>query len=375
MTEKVIEFLRKKDYRFIKELGSGACGKTILLYDEIIDEKFVCKKYLPYFEHHKEQLFKNFVQEIKLLHLVNHRNIVRVFSYYIYPDHLTGYILMEFIEGSDIEEYSSESPENINEIFLQAIEGFSYLESMNILHRDIRPQNVMVTDGGVLKIIDFGFGKRIAEKEDFDKSITLNWWCETPPDFEQDLYDFQTEVYFVGKLFEKIIKEQEIEQFKYLNVVKSMCNPDRNERIRTFFDIRTGILSEKLLEIDFDDDELYAYREFSKYLSSLISKIEQDAKYYDDIDKIQANLDDLHKRVMLEEDLPDNADLTRCFINGAYFFSKKNSFPVRSLKAFIDLLRSCSREKRNIVLSNLHSRLDALNRYEEKSGFDDDIPF
>lgn len=234
MTEKVIEFLRKKDYKLIKELGSGACGKTVLLYDEIIDEKFVCKKYLPYFEHHKELLFKNFVQEIKLLHLINHRNIVRVFNYYIYPDHLTGYILMEFVEGSDIEEYLSEHPENINEIFLQTIEGFSYLESNNILHRDIRPLNVMVTDGGVVKIIDFGFGKRIADKEDFDKSITLNWWCETPPDFEQELYDFQTEVYFVGKLFEKILKEQDIEQFKYLTVLNSMCAQDRGERIMKY---------------------------------------------------------------------------------------------------------------------------------------------
>ena len=375
MTEKIIEFLRKKDYRLIKELGSGACVKTVLLYDEIIDERFVCKKYLPYFKDHKEQLFKNFVQEIKLLHLINHRNIVRVFNYYIYPDHLTGYILMEYIEGSDIEEYLSQHPENINEIFMQIIEGFSYLESNNILHRDILPQNILVTDGGVLKIIDFGFGKRIADKEDFDKSITLNWWCETPPDFEQELYDFQTEVYFVGKLFEKILKEQEIEQFKYLSVLNSMCNKDRNERIKTFFDIRTGILSEKLLEIDFDEDELFSYREFSGNLSSVIARIEQGAKYYDDIEKIQANLDDLHKRVMLEENLPNNVALTRCFINGEYSYYKKNSFPVSVLKDFIDLLRSCSKEKRNIVLSNLHSRLDAINRYEEKTEFDDDIPF
>lgn len=375
MNKKVVEFLRKKDYRFLKELGRGACGKTVLLYDAVIDEKFVCKKYVPFFDHHKEQLFRNFVQEIKLLHLINHRNIVRVFSYYIYPDHLTGYILMEFIEGSDIEQYLSEYPENINEIFLQTIDGFAYLEANNILHRDVRPQNIMVTEEGVLKIIDFGFGKQILEKNDFDKSISLNWWCETPPDFAQELYDFQTEVYFVGKLFEKILKEQGIEQFKYINVLNSMCEPVRDGRIQTFFEIRTGILSEKLLEIEFDDDELYTYREFSGNLSLLIAKIERGAKYYDDVDKIQGNLIDLHKRVMLEENLPDNSSLIQYFINGSYSFYKKGTFPVKLLKAFIDLLRSCSREKRNIVLSNLYSRLDAVERYNASFDFDDDIPF
>lgn len=123
----------------------------------------------------------------------------------------------------------------------------------------------------------------------------------------------------------------------------------RSRSWRKNYEIRTGILSEKLLEIDFDEDELYTYREFSKYFSSLVTKIEFGAKYYDDIEKIQANLDDLHKRVMLEEELPDNAALTRIFINGAYYYSKNNSFPVWALKAFIDLLRSCSREKRNIA--------------------------
>jgi serine/threonine-protein kinase len=44
----VISFLRKRDYRFVRELGQGACGKTVLLYDDQIEEYFVCKKYLPY---------------------------------------------------------------------------------------------------------------------------------------------------------------------------------------------------------------------------------------------------------------------------------------------------------------------------------------
>ncbi|NLE63026.1 MAG: protein kinase family protein, partial [Bacteroidales bacterium] len=70
MDKNIIEFVRTKDFRFINEIGQGGTGKTVLLKDEIIDETFVCKKYSPYYEEHKELFFKNFVDEIKILHKI-----------------------------------------------------------------------------------------------------------------------------------------------------------------------------------------------------------------------------------------------------------------------------------------------------------------
>ena len=102
---RMVEFLRKKDFRLEKELGRGACGQTVLLYDDQIDEYFVCKKYLPIETDLRQALFDNFVREVKLLHLVNHYNVVRIFNYYLYPDKHAGYILMEYVKGKDIERY------------------------------------------------------------------------------------------------------------------------------------------------------------------------------------------------------------------------------------------------------------------------------
>jgi len=73
------------------------------------------------------------------------------------------------------------------------------------LHRDIRPANILVDNSGTVKIIDLGFGKQIRATKDFDKSLSLNWWCAVPKEFGLGLYDFSTEVYFVGKLFEDLI--------------------------------------------------------------------------------------------------------------------------------------------------------------------------
>ena len=80
--DKVIEFIRSKDFKFIQELGSGAFGKTILLTDEEINHQFVCKKYMPLDFIDKKEFYKNFINEIKLLHLLYHKNIVRIFNYY-----------------------------------------------------------------------------------------------------------------------------------------------------------------------------------------------------------------------------------------------------------------------------------------------------
>ena len=95
----VVRFLRRRDYVFVKLLGQGASGQTVLLRDEIIGSDFVCKKYVPFSESHRQKLFKNFLREIKLLHEVHHQNVVRVFNYYVYPEQLTGYILMEYVKA------------------------------------------------------------------------------------------------------------------------------------------------------------------------------------------------------------------------------------------------------------------------------------
>ena len=182
-----IKFLRRKDYKFVRELGEGACGKTVLLHDDLIGEDFACKKYSPQFEGDRQTLFTNFIQEIKLLYQISHQNIVRVFSYYLYPDKVTGYIVMEFVDGSDIGTYLKKAPEKANELFLQAIHGFSYLEARRILHRDIRPANLLVREDGVLKIIDFGFGKHVQDSENLGKSISLNWLCDPPQEFADNI--------------------------------------------------------------------------------------------------------------------------------------------------------------------------------------------
>ncbi len=369
-----INFIRQKDYEFIKELGQGGCGKTVLLRDPIIDEEFVCKKYSPYYEELMDELFPNFIREIKILHKLYHRNIVRVFNYHLYQEQKTGFILMERIRGDDVEDYIKENPDSINDLFVQAIDAFSYLEKNGILHRDIRPQNILVSNNGVLKVIDFGFGKIANRKQDFDKSISINWWCEPPDDFEQESYSHCTEIYFLGKLFEKVIQDHNIDSFKHLTILRGMNKLDPADRVESFSEIQNNLLSNSFDEVDFTHSELIAYREFSNLMYYHIAKTNPDTKYRDEVLDALSMLESAYRSFMLEEEVPNASVVINCFILGDYSYRPKG-MDVGKVKAFIDVLKSVTSEKQRIILANLHTKFDSIERDTKYSGMMADVPF
>ena len=373
VTHSVIPFIRRRDYLYIRNLGQGACGETVLLHDDVIDRNFVCKKYSPFAETHREELFANFLREIRLLHEIHHPNVVRVFNYYVYPDQLSGYILMEYVEGTDIEDHITAKPDAIAEVFRQVVDGFAYLESINILHRDIRPPNILVTDDGRVKIIDLGFGKQVQQPNDFDKSISLNWWCEPPLEFAAQTYDFTTEVYFVGKLFERLLQEQELEDFKHSGLLARMCQKNPRNRVQSFAETQTQLAKRMSEEVVFTTSELEAYRNFADEVVDHITKVKTGVKYHTDLERIRQRLDEIFRSCMLEETLPDCAPVLRCLLNGTYYY-KKTDFPTQALRDFLQLLNYAHAEKQRIALANLHSRLDAIQRYTTPKK-DDDIPF
>ncbi|HXR40393.1 MAG TPA: protein kinase family protein [Terracidiphilus sp.] len=371
----IVRFLRSRDYKLIKELGQGACGKTVLLVDDQIGQHFVCKKYSPYEESERKALFENFVREIKLLHLLQHNNLVRVFNYYLYPEKFSGYILMEFVDGKDIEDFTAEFPDKLNDLFNQAIDGFSYLERSGVLHRDIRAGNLLVSNEGQLKIIDLGFGKQVNTSLDFDKSITLNWWCATPDEFRFKRYNFTTEVYFVGKLFEQLIHSNNISQFKYTDALRRMCEPDPDRRIKSFAEIDRAIRSELITETEFSDEEIETYRRFASALMSITSKIAQSAKYLTDLTKIQSKLGEIYRSSMLEWTIPDSHRMIGCFVEGGYYYKANQTVNTETVRDFVRLLKSCGAEQARVIIANLDTRLDTVKRYDPDEIQDEDIPF
>jgi serine/threonine protein kinase len=298
----IIEFIRKKNYTRIRDIGQGGLGKTILLKDEIINELFVCKKYSPIYEEVIAQYFSYFIDEIKILHKLYHRNIVRIFNYYLYPESTTGYILMEYIQGASINAFLSENPDKLDDVFLQTVEGFMYLEEKRILHRDIRPDNILINEDGAVKIIDFGFGKFVNVALE-DKSISLAWRYSVPSEFKKKVYDSRTEVYFVGRLFEEIIGNLGNVEFKYAALLKKMLCFEYDNRIVSFFDVYRETLIQSNSQNNFEYEEKIVYSKFANGISEVLSQISQPIKYHQDIPNIIRQMEDLYSKSMLEDNI------------------------------------------------------------------------
>ena len=117
-----------------------------------------------------------------------------------------------------------------------------------------------------------------------------------------------------------------------------------------------------------------AYRQFAEAVSHHITKIESGAKYVTDISKLRTQLNDVYQRCMLEETVPDAGLVLRCLVNGMYYY-RKQGLSVSTVRDFLRLLRATVDERAKIILANLHTRLDALPRYDQAVVTHDDIPF
>lgn len=372
----MIEFNRKKQFKYIKPLGIGGTGDTYLFLDNTTNMYFAIKKYVPKQPEYMDEFYKRFVDEIKILFTLSHPNIVRIYNYYLYPDAKLGYLQMEYIEGTTIDKYVSYPWEKSwEDIFIETVSAFRYLESNNILHRDIRPANIMIDNNGNVKIIDFGFSKILTEDITCGESIFLNWPATEQPEeiAVESKYTGQSEIYFLGKLFHKILNDNGIlSTFQFTYILEKMTKISQQERYKTFDEIEQEISLGVLSELDFTEKQKEIYQSFA---SALTDHIPNYINKYDPIDDIQHTLSTLAEIIRtnaLEKYIQDNSLLIKAFIRGAYRYNSRRNIETSSVKNFYKFLMQLDSRKQKIVMDNIHLRLSTIPVIIEP---DDDLPF
>lgn len=369
----VIQFFKPKKYEFIKPLKSGGTGKTLLMQDTTINMKFVCKKYDPEQKEYEEEFYNRFIDEIKIMYSVYNTNIVRIFDYFLYPKTKTGYIIMEYIEGKDIDEYFQfEEGEHINSVFLQIVNAFVYLEKNNILHRDLRAANILIDNIGTVKVIDFGFGKRLNTNQSNEQaSIFLNWSAsKIPEELLKEVYNVKTEIFYVGYLIKNIIEKYNIDCFKYSALLEKMIVVNPNKRIESFELIQKEIAEQTFEDINFTNNQKMIYQEFATNFCALLCKIKDSLVVERDISVIIEKLRKVLRDNALEEYISQQQDLIECFIKSNYVYYE-NQILVETVKQFYDFFVKQSDTLREIILNNLYGRVGNIPIVD--STYDDEL--
>ena len=171
-----------------------------------------------------------------------------------------------------------------------------------------------------------------------------------------------------------MIIENQISNFAYKEYVSLMTKQNYAEREESFRIIRNAMRNKLFCEMKFTQQEKNVYASFAKSISEAISEISNDCRYLTDSDKMIRSLENVYRKNMLEDYIQNNSSILSCFLDGAYSYRTSQKFKVEVLQNFIDWFKSCSSDKRNIILANLTSRLDAADHYDEKKRFDE-IPF
>ena len=368
----IVKFNIEKCFKYIKPLSKGGTGDTHLFEDETTDMLFAFKKYAPKNLGYVEEHYERFVDEIKILFKISHPNVVRIYNYYLYPESKLGYLQMEYVDGVEINKHVPILFEKQwRDIFIEIVSAFEYLEKNKILHRDIRSANILIDKNENVKIIDFGFGKKLETKEQNGRSVFLNWPVnELPAEIiHKRTYNHQTEIYFIGKLFKNLLGS-EFEEFEFHYVLDKMIKIKTDQRYKSFSEVSKAISTGILSELNFTESEKNDYQLFANDLSSHINYYINKYLPINDLNRTMNCLASLIKDSSLEQYIQANNRLISCFIGGPFNYNAKSDIEVECVKRFYALLGMLPPPKQKIVLDNIYTRLSKIKVVSEY-----DIPF
>ena len=149
-------------YEVRKLLGEGGMANVYLGFDTIL-ERDVAIKVLRGDLADDEKFVRRFRREAQSASLLNHPNIVQIYD--VGEDDGNFYIVMEYIKGQTLKQLIKKrgklSVPEVIDIMSQLTDGLAHAHDSYIIHRDIKPQNIMILDDGMVKITDFGIAMAI----------------------------------------------------------------------------------------------------------------------------------------------------------------------------------------------------------------------
>ncbi|MGB9005218.1 MAG: protein kinase [Candidatus Aminicenantales bacterium] len=194
-------------YQIIEELGHGGMGRVYKVFDSDIKEKIALKLLRPEIALDKETV-ERFSNELKLARKISHRNVCRMFD--LGKAEGTTFITMEFVPGEDLKKFIRKTGQlgagRTVSIAKQVCEGLAEAHHLGVVHRDLKPQNIMVDEDGNARIMDFGIARSIKAKGITGAGVMIGTpEYMSPEQVEGKEVDERTDIYSLGViLFEMV---------------------------------------------------------------------------------------------------------------------------------------------------------------------------
>ncbi|MFO0984179.1 MAG: protein kinase [Planctomycetota bacterium] len=256
-------------YRLVAALGKGGMGSVYVAQDEL-QSRTVAVKVLNREYWGNADFTTRFHREARAAGSLSHRNIVQIFQSGVEDG--VPYFAMEFVDGQNLEEILLErgplAATQAIDFMIQTAEGLRAAAARGIIHRDIKPTNLLVVPDGVLKIADFGLAKSM----DFDSRLTVTGsvigtpYYMSPEQGQGGTVDARSDIYSLGATFYHLLTGDPPFQaetpvaiiLKHLNEPLPSLVARRSDLPPTLVAVVTRMLAKSAAERHGDYDELIA---------------------------------------------------------------------------------------------------------------------
>ncbi len=196
-------------YKIIDHLGTGGMATVWLGYDTILDRQVAIKTFK--IDANDEDAVKRFNREAKAVTSLSHPNIVSIYD--VENEGEFYYLILEYVEGMTLKDYMIKNPripiETIVHIAKQIAAGLSHAHQNGIIHRDIKPQNILMNENLTCKITDFGIARAYGDTTLTQTNQMLGTvYYLSPEQARGNVATAQSDIYSLGILIFEMITGQ-----------------------------------------------------------------------------------------------------------------------------------------------------------------------
>ena len=197
-------------YQIIDELGKGGMGRVYRVLDKKLDEEITLKLIKLEIAIDKKTV-ERFSNELKIARKIGHKNVARMFDLNVEKG--THYITMEYVRGEDLKKLIRQmgqlSVGQAIPIAIQICEGLGEAHRLGVVHRDLKPQNVMVDEDGNARIMDFGIARSVETKGITGAGVMIGTpEYMSPEQVEGKDVDQRSDIYSLGVILYEMVTGQ-----------------------------------------------------------------------------------------------------------------------------------------------------------------------
>lgn len=187
-------------YKIIEKLGGGGMAEVFKGLDTLLDRQVTIKILREQYTS-DDDFVRKFRREAQAVARLSHPNIVSIYDVGI--DDNIQYLVMEYVDGFNLKEYiqtkGSLSEEEVIDIGIQICDALEHAHNNQIVHRDIKPHNILITNSGKVKVTDFGIARAVTEATiTYNGGLIGSVHYISPEQAKGELTEYKSDIYSAG---------------------------------------------------------------------------------------------------------------------------------------------------------------------------------